>query len=494
VTLRLSEATVDRLPDQVERPGYDRTATSQGVVHLGIGAFHRAHQAVVFDDLLRSGDMRWGICGASLRSPQVRDQMVPQDCLYSLRVSEGSDERVRLIGAVRDVIVAPEIPHALVAAMAAETTNIVTLTVTEKGYKLDPASGALIEQDPDLAADLASLASPRTAPGYIVAALAERRARRLRPFTAISCDNLPHNGRRLEAAVLAIALRHDPGLRDWIEAEGAFPETMVDRIVPATDDTDIDALAARTGLVDRAMVKTEPFLQWVIEDRFAGPRPDFEAVGVQVTSDVAPWEEAKLRLLNGAHSGLAYLGGLAGVDFVHEFVAQSEGRGFVESLWNEAEATLSPPPGLDVASYRQALMARFANSALQHRTRQIAMDGSQKLPQRLLATIAIRLDRGQSIEALGLAVAAWMQWQGGRTDAGETFIVDDPLASETARRLAGASNPADRVRALLAIDAIFPPALAAHWDFQEVVTRHLSRLSSDGARRTLAEFAAGDPV
>ncbi len=490
MTPRLSEATLARLPEQVERPGYDRASILQGVVHLGIGAFHRAHQAVVFDDLLRAGDMRWGICGASLRSPQVRDRMAPQDCLYSLRVSEGTDDRVRMIGAVRDVIVAPEAPQALVAAMAAESVHIVTLTVTEKGYKLDPASGALLEQDGDIAADLKDLAAPRTAPGFIAAALAVRRARGLKPFTAISCDNLPHNGRRLEAAVLAIAARHDPALRDWIEAEGAFPQTMVDRIVPATDEGDIDRLAAQIGLVDCAMVKAEPFLQWVIEDRFAGARPDFEAAGVQMTTDVAPWEEAKLRLLNGAHSGLAYLGGLAGIGFVHEFVAQKEGRCFVEALWDEAQSTLLPPAGLDIGAYRRALMARFANSALQHRNRQIAMDGSQKLPQRLLAPIAMRLERGQSIDALGLAVAAWMQWQCGRTDAGESYTVDDPLAAETASKLARAHSPAERVKALLEIEAIFPPALAARPLFHDVLTRQLTRLSSEGAWRTVASFAA----
>lgn len=490
MTARLSEATLRDLPAEVERPGYDCRAAAAGVVHLGIGAFHRAHQAVVFDDLLRSGDMRWGICGASLRSPTVRDQMVPQDCLYSLRISEGEDQSIRVIGAVRDVIVAPENPQALVAAMADERTHIVTLTVTEKGYKLDPASGALIESDPGVAADLAGLDAPRTAPGFLVAALALRRARGLAPFTAISCDNLPHNGRRLGQAVLAIAARHDPALHDWIAEAGAFPETMIDRIVPATDEADIAALQQRTGLLDRAMVKAEPFLQWVIQDHFAGPRPDFEAAGVQVTRDVAPWEEAKLRLLNGAHSGIAYLGGLADIAFVHEFVGLPAGRAFVEALWDEAEATLSPPAELDVGAYRRDLMERFANSALQHRTRQIAMDGSQKLPQRLLATIAARLDQGRSVEALSLAVAAWMEWQRGRTDAGELFEVDDPLAHETSRKLAAAHDPEDRVKALLSLEAVFPRRLAGDAQFGQALTRHVGRLMSVGARQTVEEFAA----
>ena len=234
------------------------------------------------------------------------------------------------------------------------------------------------------------------------------------------------------------------------------------------------------------MVKTEPFTQWVIEDRFAGERPDLAAFGVQLTTDVAPWEEAKLRLLNGAHSGIAYLGGLAGIDFVHQFVARPEGHAFVERLWDEAAPTLSPPPGLDIARYRAALMARFANSALRHRTRQIAMDGSQKLPQRLLQTIAARRSAGERIETLALAVAAWMRWQGGRDDAGAAFTVDDPLAARTAAALARTNTADERVATLLAIDAIFPPALAADIELREILTRHLNALEENGALASIA--------
>jgi fructuronate reductase len=265
---------------------------------------------------------------------------------------------------------------------------------------------------------------------------------------------------------------------------------MVDRIVPATTPADIAALESVTGLTDQAMVKAEPFLQWVIEDRFCGPRPDFESLGVQITASVAPWEEAKLRMLNGAHSGIAYLGGLAGIDFVHEVVAIPAFERFVQALWDEAEATLSPPPGLDVAAYRVALMERFANPALQHRTRQIAMDGSQKLPQRLLATIAARRAKGRDVDALALAVAAWMRWQGGRDDAGTAHVVDDPLAALTASRLAGASDPEAQVDALLSIDAIFPPALATDDWLRGTLVRHLTSLAAHGARSTVEAFAA----
>lgn len=484
---RLSTQSLADLPTDVLRPGYDRAQVTAGVVHMGIGAFHRAHQAVVFDDALNAGDLRWGIVAASLRSPSVRDQMVPQDGLYTMLVRDGSAEQARIIGAVQDVIVAPQDPQALIAALAAPDTHIVTLTITEKGYKLDPATGALIEDDPQLAADLVSLDSPQTAPGYLVAALARRMATGLAPFTAISCDNLPHNGTRLRNAVLALARRHDVNLADWIAAEGAFPETMVDRIVPATTPDDIAALTTRLGVEDQAMVKTEPFIQWVIEDRFCGPRPDFGA-GVQLTAAVAPWEEAKLRLLNGAHSGIAYLGGLAAIDHVHEVLALPEARFFVEALWDEAETTLSPPPELDVAAYRTQLMARFDNPTLRHRTRQIAMDGSQKLPQRLLATIAARIDAGQGIDALTLAVAAWVRWQAGQDDLGDAHVVDDPLAAPIAAALDAATATAERVAAILAFDAVVPPALGANAQFRDTLTRWLAILETQGARVALVTF------
>jgi fructuronate reductase len=485
---RLSRQTLDALPADAARPAYDRASVKRGVIHLGIGAFHRAHQAAVFDAALAAGDDRWGITGVSLRSAGVRDQMEPQDGLYTLLVREGEAQQVRIIGAVQAVLVAPENPAAVVEALASPDVHIVTLTVTEKGYKLDPATGRLIADDPAVAVDLASLNAPQTAPGFIVAGLARRRDSGLPPFTAISCDNLPHNGRRLEQAVLAIAGAHDPALADWIEAEGAFPQTMVDRIVPATTPDDIAALGETLGVEDRAMVKTEPFTQWVIEDRFAGPRPDFAALGVQLTESVPPWEDAKLRLLNGAHSGIAYLGGLAGIDYVHEVVASANGRRFVETLWDEAQSTLSPPPELDVAAYRRELMARFANSALQHRTRQIAMDGSQKLPQRLLGTIAARAGKGEASSALTLAVAAWMRWQSGVDDAGTGFVVDDPLADRTAAALAGCNSAAERVDALLALDAVFPAALAADGAFRDALVDWLALLEEKGARAVLAKI------
>ena len=478
---RLNDAALKGLPADVVRPAYDRAAVKTGVVHLGIGAFHRAHQAVVFDDALASGDLRWGVLGASLRSPGVREQLNPQDGLYTLVVRDGAQEHLRVIGAGRGVLVGPEDPAALVAAMADADVHIVTLTVTEKGYRLDPATGDLLLGDPDVAADLADISAPCTAPGFIVAALQARKAAGLRPFTVISCDNIPHNGQRIRAGVLAMARRIAPSLADWIEAEGAFPQTMIDRIVPATTPDDVARLTARLGVEDQGMVKAEPFTQWVIEDWFAGERPDFAALGVQLTDAVEPWEDAKLRLLNGSHSAIAYLGALSGHEHVHEAVAVPAFRAFIEALWDEAQTTLSPPPGLDVAAYRDELMARFSNSALMHRTRQIAMDGSQKLPQRLLAGMAERLAAGQGVEALALGVAAWMRWQEGVTESGEAVVVDDPLAARTAELIAASENDEAEVRALLTLSAVFPEALANDRRFVEAVTGAFLSLREHGA-------------
>jgi fructuronate reductase len=489
---RLSAATLPGLPGDIGRPGYDRAAVRTGIVHLGIGAFHRAHQATLFDAALAAGDGRWGVCGVSLRSAEVRDQLAPQDGLYSLVERDAAGERVRVVGAVRQVLVAPEDPGAVVAALASPDVHLVTLTVTEKGYRL--AGGTLDVADPGIVHDLATPGAPKTAVGFLVAGLARRRAAGLPPFTVLSCDNLPRNGHLLRDAVLAFADRLAPALARWIAAEGAFPQSMVDRIVPATTATDVAALAARLGCEDRAMVKTEPFLQWVIEDRFCGPRPDFAALGAQLTADIAPWEEAKLRLLNGAHSAIAYLGGLAGIEHVHAFVARAQGRRFVERLWAESATTLSPPAGLDLVRYRGALMARFANPALMHRTRQIAMDGSQKLPQRLLAPIARRLERGQDIGALALAVAAWMRWQDGRDDAGSPHAVEDPLAAITTEAVRRGRTAGEKVANLLEIGAIFEPRLAANAPFRASLTARLATLEEMGADAAVAHFCERDAL
>ncbi|HSJ78972.1 MAG TPA: mannitol dehydrogenase family protein, partial [Erythrobacter sp.] len=395
-TSRLSAPALPDLPADWARPSYDRSQPC-GVVHLGIGAFHRAHQAWFFDALMAAGHEGWMIRGASLRSPAVAQAMNPQDGLFTVLVRDGGEEWAQVVGSVRDVLVAPDDPAALVRALANPTVALVMLSVTEKGYCLDPATGALRADDPAVAADIANIAAPLTAPGFLVAGLAARRAKGIAPFTVLSCDNLPENGQRTRAAVLALAEAVDPALAAWIAAEVAFPSSMVDRIVPATTPDDLDNFESATGWRDEALVQTEPFAQWVVEDCFAGRRPPLDEVGVQFTRDVAGWEKAKLRLLNGAHSAIAYLGGLAGHAHVHQAMAAPGFAALIEALWDEAGATLDPVDGFDPAAYRAQLRTRFANCALMHRTHQIAMDGSQKLPQRWLQTILATRRGGRGV-------------------------------------------------------------------------------------------------
>lgn len=486
---RLSEAALAGLPAAWARPAYDRTQPC-GVVHLGTGAFHRAHQAWYFDALLAAGHTGWMIRGASLRSPVMAQAMNPQGGLFTMLVRDGEEERAQVVGSVREVLVAPDDPAALVGALADPEVALVTLTVTEKGYCLDPATGALRIEDPAIAADIANIAAPRTAPGFLVAGLAARRSAGLAPFTVLSCDNLPHNGQRTRAAVIALAGAVDPALAAWIEAEVAFPSSMVDRIVPATIPEDLDQFESATGWRDDALVKTELFVQWVVEDRFSGRRPPLDEVGVQFTRDVAGWEKAKLRLLNGAHSAIAYLGGLAGYAHVHEAMAAPGFAALIEALWDEAGATLAPVDGFDAAAYCAQLRTRFANAALMHRTRQIAMDGSQKVPQRWLQTIIDYRGAGRGVPpALTLAVAGWMRWQAGQDDAGAPFVVDDPLAAETAAALAGIpAEPAAHVRRLLAISAIFGSELPEDAEFVAALTRSYAAIREGGAGAAVRRF------
>ena len=491
-TVRLSAAALADLPADWARPAYDRGQPC-GVVHLGTGAFHRAHQACFFDALLAGGHEGWMIRGASLRSPMVAQQMNPQDGLFTVLVRDGGEERAQVVGSVRDVLVAPDDPSALVRALADPAVALVTLTVTEKGYCLDPATGALRADDPAVAADIANLAAPQTAPGFLVAGLAARRAAGTAPFTVLSCDNLPENGQRTRAAVIALAEAVDPALAAWIAAEVAFPSSMVDRIVPATTPDDLDNFESATGWRDEALVKTEPFTQWVVEDWFCNRRPPLDDVGVQFTRDVAGWEKAKLRLLNGAHSAIAYLGGLAGHAYVHQAMAAPGFSALIEALWDEAEATLDPVDGFDPAAYRAQLRARFANGALMHRTHQIAMDGSQKLPQRWLQTIRATRAAGRPVPgALTLALAGWMRWQAGVSDSGVPFVVDDPLSRATAAALAAADGDrAEEVRGLLAIGAIFGNELPTDADFVAALTRAYISIADGSAGAAVRAFAQG---
>jgi fructuronate reductase len=455
-------------------------------VHLGPGAFFRAFYAAYTQETNTASGEAWGILAISLKSPAARDRLAPQDGLFTAMALAPEGPRARVIGAVAGVLVAPEDPAAAVEAMAAPQIAIVSLTITEKGYCHDPATGRLNLAHPDIAHDLAAPARPRSAPGMIVAALAARRARGVAPFTVLSCDNLPANGRLLRGVLLDFALARDPALADWIAAHVPCPSTMVDRITPATTEADHARLREIAGYDDPALVVHEPFGQWVVEDDFSAGRPVWELAGAQMTGAVGAFETMKLRCLNGTHSALAYLGHLAGHETIAGTVADPPFAAFCEFLWTrEILPTVPPPEGADLGAYCDALMARYRNTAIRHRTAQIATDGSQKLPQRILGTVRDRLAAGVVPQGLCLAVAGWMCFVDGAGDD-----LRDPLAEVLRQALDGAQTPEDKVRALLRVRAVFGADLAEEPRFRAAVTRAYLRLGETGARAAVAEVAS----
>ena len=484
-------ANLNQLPGHVRRPAYDRTQVTPGIVHLGIGAFHRAHQAVMLDDLLADGATDWGIVGASLRSSATRDALAAQDCLYTTAVRSGAGTDHRIIGSVLACEVASENPASLIARMADPATRIVSLTVTEKGYCHTPQTGDLDERHPDIINDLQNFDAPRSAIGFLVAALAQRKTAGVAPFTVLSCDNLSANGRTVGRIVTQFAALRSRDLARWIEAEVAFPSTMVDRIVPETTDIDRSEISSALGMTDAWPVVTEPFSQWVVEDRFPTGRPDFAGAGVQMVSDVAPFEHMKLRLLNASHSALAYLGYLAGHETIASTMTDIRFAALAQQIMEDAAPTLTMPVGTDIAAYGASLLQRFANPALHHRTWQIAMDGSQKLPQRLLATMADRLKLGLPIETHALAVAGWMRYVTARDEQGRAIDVRDPLAGELFEIAERAGPVAERLApALLEVQSIFG-APGSDPRMRAAVTEALTKLYALGARQTVQTFQPG---
>jgi fructuronate reductase len=469
---RLSNLTLPDLPLRIGRPGYDRHQLKTGIVHLGVGAFHRAHQAVMTEAVIASGDMRWGIAGASLRSPDTRDALHPQDNLYTVAVRDAGVEDMQIVGALTRTLVAPDDPRKLIDLMAAPETRIVSLTVTEKGYCHDPATGELNENHLDILHDLANPAAPRSMPGYVAAALALRHARGLPPFTLLSCDNLPANGRVLKRVVQRMASLRDPELGNRLADTLVSPCTMVDRIVPATTDADRAQVSAAIGLHDAWPVMTEPFTQWVIEDDFADGRPDWDLAGATFANDVAPYEFMKLRLLNGAHSSLAYLGLSLGHETVAEATRDPRMTRFLEALWREIIPSIPAPGGVDLQAYTADLLKRFQNLSIRHRLAQIAMDGSQKLPQRLLGTIRDNLAAGRPIRHLVIALAAFALHASGRDAGGQPVEVKDPLQDQLASCLAGVRHdPAGAIDKLLGVRAIFDESLARDAAFRDALER-----------------------
>ncbi|MGK9419336.1 mannitol dehydrogenase family protein [Pseudomonas cedrina] len=481
--------TVNRVPSA-------GTVRDIGIVHLGLGAFHRAHQAVYLQrHLNRHGESDWGLCSANLRSNRTLvDQLRAQEGRY--HVAEYRDrERVTLreIAVLRQALYVGEGGHELeqlLQRMAAPQTRIVTLTVTEKGYCLNPATGQLRTEDPAIVHDIAHHHAPRTAPGIVLEALRRRRAAGTPAFTVLCCDNMPDNGQRTRQAVSALAALQDPVLAQWVNEHVAFPGCMVDRIVPAMDGESFTRLEQQLDCPDRAAVVCESFSQWVIEDHFPLGRPDWEEEGVQMVDDVRPFETMKLRMLNGSHSLLAYVGLLVGHASVFEAISDADLARFIERyMTQEASPTLDMPVGIDLVRYAHDLKARFANDSLQHRLRQIAMDGSQKLPQRWLLGAQQLLDEGRDLACTALGIAAWIHYCTQPQPDGSAQVIDDPLSTLFAD-LAGRFEGAALVDAFLAMDDVFPAVLSGRAAFRDAVQRAYAALVRDGMVSLLHNFAA----
>jgi fructuronate reductase len=463
-----------------------------GVVHLGLGAFFRAHQAVYTQDAVTAAGGDWGIVGVAPRSLEVLSALAAQDRLFSVTTLGATERSTRVISALSELIHAAADPLAVVARLADPAIRVVTLTVTEKAYRLDPATGALLLDD-DLRADLTTDRGPVTVPGLLVRGLAARSRADAGPIALVSCDNFAANGHRLRGLVTQ-SLRHLPDgdrLAEWVAANVTFPGTMVDRIVPAST-AETRAIAARAlGADDLAAVHGEPYTQWVIEDDFPGGRPAWDRAGAVLTGDPGPWERLKLRTLNGVHSAIAYLGAVAGRDTIADALTVPGLEAAMRRLVAEDIApTLVPPPGVTTIGYGDQVLRRFANPAISHRTVQVAMDGSQKLPQRLLDTVAARRAAGCSPRWATLAVAAWMRYVQGTADDGRALPLDDPLADRIRALLAAApATPAGVVGALLSIDTVFPADLAADETVRELLVHWLTELREYGVESTLAGAA-----
>ena len=461
----------------------DAPMPAVGVVHLGLGAFFRAHGARYFEALMAEEGGDWGILGVSLKSPTQSERLTPQGGAYTALELAPEGPVAHHMEVVQQVLVAPQDPEAVLAALAAPAVKLVTLTITEKGYCHHPASGKLNRDHPDIAADLADAQRPASALGYLVRAIAARRAAGTPAFTVVSCDNLPDNGRVLRGVVLELAALIDPELATWIAENIRFPATMVDRIVPATKPEDIARVGEITGHYDAAPVMMEPFTQWVVEDDFAPhTRPALERVGVQMVARVTPFEDMKLRCLNGTHSALAYLGYLGGLETISDTVAHPAYAAFVRGLWrDEIVPGLTPPDGVDLAAYADTLFSRYANPAIRHLTWQIAMDGSQKLPQRILFQLEEGFAAGRPMRGLTLAVAAWMRYVSGVDLSGAPIDVRDPMAERLRALSEAGDTPADKVAALLSVSEIFSDTLQDNAAFRTALTEAYTGLVAQGA-------------
>jgi fructuronate reductase len=481
----------EQLPTQVQLPNYDRDQLKSRIVHIGFGAFHRAHQALMTDRVLNKQGGDWGICEVSLFG---RDNLIKalrqQDNLFTVLEKGAEGNQAIVIGAVCETLHGRiEGINAVVEKLAEPQVAIVSLTITEKGYCIEPGSGKLDLDNPQIQQDLTGEHTPSTAPGILVEALRLRHQRGLPGFSVLSCDNIPENGHVVKNAVLGLAQVRSAELAAWIESHVTFPSTMVDRIVPAATENALDEITeALGGVADPCGIACEPFIQWVVEDNFVAGRPAWEEVGAQLVSDVLPFEQMKLRMLNGSHSFLAYLGYLAGYQYINECMEDPNYKRAAHNLMLKEQAPTLSVKGINLQDYADSLIARYSNPSLKHRTWQIAMDGTMKLPQRMLDSVRWHLQNGGDFSLLALGVAGWMRYVGGVDDAGAAIEIKDPMAEKLAQIVSSSEDGEARVNALLALHSVFGDALAKNAQAVEAIQQAYASLQQHGAKQSVANY------
>ncbi len=486
-TVKLNNKTLNQLPDTVTTPGYSRTDLQHGIIHIGVGGFHRAHQAVYTEHLLQQGqNQQWGICGVGLRDADraMQQALSSQDFLYTvMELGDQDCGHPQVVGAINDFLFAADDREAVIEKLAGAEVRIVSLTITEGGYNIDDHSGEFDADNADVQHDLAHPDQPLTVFGFITEALHRRRQRKLPPFTVMSCDNLPHNGRVARRALLAYAGLRDPQLQAWMADHVSFPNSMVDRITPMTLPSHKTTLADQYGIEDEWPVVCEPFMQWVLEDDFCNGRPAWEDVGVQVTDNVAPYEKMKIRLLNASHSTMAYLGYLAGYRYAHEVM---EDPLFVRFIRDFMDADVTPGldevPGVDLEAYKQTLIERFSNSQIGDQLARLCLDGSSKIPKFLLPTVHGMLADGRPLQRVALIIAGWALYLRGVTPQGERYDIVDPLAAPLQ---AAVADPSQTVSRFLGLEEVFGTQLKQSAAFVAAVEAALQGLEQDGVIASL---------
>lgn len=489
--MRLSNQTLSQLPKEVVVPTYDRSKIKTKIVHLGFGAFHRAHQAIYADILAAQYDSDWGYCEVNLIGGEAQIQdLKQQDCLFSVCEMSYDNWNTRVVGIAKEALHADvDGIQKVLDVMTRPEIAIVSITVTEKGYCYLPSTASIDTNNPLIIHDITNPHTPKSVPGVIVEALRLRKEQGLKPFTVMSCDNMPENGHVTRNVVLALAKQRDESLAQWIEENVTFPSTMVDRIVPAaTPETMAKIKKQLGGIDDPAGIAGEPFRQWVIEDNFVAGRPEWQKSGAELVNDVLPYEEMKLRMLNGSHSFFAYLGYLAGYMHIDECMQDPNYVKAARHLMLNEQATTLRVKNVDLSAYADSLLDRYRNTGLKHRTWQIAMDGTLKLPQRMLDSVRYHLANGTPFDCLALGIAAWMRYVSGVDDSGNVIEVCDPAAEKLKELVLNSSDNQDRVNALLSLKHVFGEDLPQNPLFIAQVTKAYHSLRDIGAKETVKQI------